>query len=357
MLLKRERIYGDFDCVRNGAYYDVHMTDVEAAVRAAVSSGESFDLRLLGGEDAVYAIGASLATSVVFGDVTKALAREWSELQHPDEAERFVAVGLRENADRLVLGHAIEALANAPLPELRTFVMALDRHARDTNATELVRLEAATGVMRFALTKPRWRSTASAMLLTLEDILDKRAFDQLARLAAVGWDQFRDSELLALLGRHGEKNAQAAYERGVIGLAIALEAESLDNIALGIQDAKRWLQRSVVRDEERRDARVYLLLAKALEAISSARPMPREILDDLRDAAAARYRWDEPRLGAEWLLPLHEAELQWIPLVDSTRACERTSYRTELARRGCRSRRSRKDVPRCPFNTPRPPRG
>jgi len=289
--------------------------DIWAVVRAAVAAGEPIALRHLGGEEAVYADASVLATSVVFGDMTEILAREWSELRHPDEAERFIATGLRQNADRLVLGHAVEALAQTPLPELRAVVMALDRHARDTGATEFVRLEAAAGLVRFALYEPRWRSTASATLLTLEDVHDDAALDQLARLAAVGWEHFRDEEMLALLERHAE-NAQAAYERGVIGLARALEGESLEAIASGIQDAARWLQLSVVRDDERRDVRVYLLLARALECISLVRPAPRQIAEELRNEAAARYRWDEPRPGAEWLLPPREAELEWIPLVD-----------------------------------------
>ena len=121
--------------------------------------------------------------------------------------------------------------------------------------------------------------------------------------------------MLALLERHA-RNAQAAYERGVIGLALALEADSLEAIAFRIHDATTWLQRSVHHDEERRDTRVYLLLARALEAISLIQPAPRRLAEDLRDEAVARYHWDEPRPGAEWLLPPHEAELQWIPVVD-----------------------------------------
>jgi hypothetical protein len=291
------------------------MSGVQAIVRAAVEAGEPLDLRSLGGEEAIYADAAALAVSVVFGDVTEILAREWRELIRPEQAEHFITVGLRENADRLVLGHAVEALAQAPLPELRAVVMALDYHARDTRESEVVRLEAASGVVRFALAEPRWRSTASAVLVTLEDVQDETALDQLARLAAVGWEQFRDNEMLRLLERH-EQNAQAAYERGVIGLALALEEDSLESIALRIHEATTWLKRSVRYDEERRDTRVYLLLARALEAISLVQPAPRQIAAELRDEAVARYHWDEPRPGAEWLLPPHEAELQWIPVVD-----------------------------------------
>lgn len=291
------------------------MNEVHRLVEAAAAAGESIALDALGGEEAIYGDGDMLARSAVFGDVAEILAREWTRLRNPSHAEQFVALGLREQADRLVLGHAVDAIAQAPLENVRAIVMALDEHARNRGANDFVRTEAAAGVVRIALREHQWRATASALLVVLEEIQDQSALAEVARLAALTWEHFRDSEMILLLERHAD-NAQAAYERGVIGVALALESDAFENVPLRMQEAQRWLRRSTEGDEDRRDARMYLLLAEALEAISSAKPTPPDLGTALREQAVMRYRWDAPRAGAEWLFPPHEAELQWIPLVD-----------------------------------------
>jgi len=291
------------------------MNDLFQSAEAAVTAGQQLSIELLGGEGAIYLHAATLARSMLFGDAAEALAREWADLRDPSEAERFVAMGLREQTNRIVLGHAVDALSQAGFHDFRFVVMALDQHARNAGADDFVRTEAAAGIVRIALRENRWRPTATALLVALEELRDESALAEVARLAAVTWEQFRDDEMIALLERHAG-NAQAAYERGVIGVALALESDSFDTVPDRMRQAQRWLRRSTEHDEDRRDAKMYLLIAEALEAIASAHSAPPELCDALRVEAVARYRWDEPRAGADWLLPPHEAELQWIPVID-----------------------------------------
>jgi hypothetical protein len=291
------------------------MTHIEAIIRAAIGDGEPLTLPDLGGEEAVYSAAAQLSRTTVFGDIVELLCARWPELAQPEKAQDFIVLGFTENQDYLVVSHAADAVAVAPIAEVRPFVMALERRARDGSSSEGLRLTAATAVIRFAIREERWRATASATLVALEDVTDEYAIDQLSHLAAVGWEYFRDREMLSLLERH-QASPQALYERGVVALALALEQDTLDGISLGIREAKRWLQRSVDLEEDRRDAQMYLHLTEVLDAVARAEPAPKEVAGRLREEVIAHFRWDEPRPGAEWLLPSHEAELQWIPLID-----------------------------------------
>ncbi|MDP9024808.1 MAG: hypothetical protein M3N13_05515, partial [Candidatus Eremiobacteraeota bacterium] len=166
---------------------------------------------------------------------------------------------------------------------------------------------------------PRWQSFATASLQVLEDVEDPFAAPMVCRLAAVGWEHFHDDELLALLERKSaqpDAAGQATYERGVLGISLALGRSEMADIARGLGDASQWLRRACEADEDPRDARVYLLLTEALLSILSAEPARSGIADELRAQATMRYLWANERQNSDWLLPPPEAELEWVPLVD-----------------------------------------
>ncbi len=151
------------------------MNEVFRKIKAATIAGESVDLVGVGGEDAIYDDAEDLARSAVFGDIAEILVRDWPHLRKPETAESFVATGLREQPDRIVLGHAIDVIAQAPWGSLRAIVLALDEHARNRNAAEFVRTEAAAGVLRLALRERQWKAMASSLLIVLEELQDQSA--------------------------------------------------------------------------------------------------------------------------------------------------------------------------------------
>lgn len=292
------------------------MSSVEEAVRRAIAAHEDPAIDRIGGLDAVLGEADGLATSHWFGDVVGALAAA-DLIVGP--ASLFVVDGLRRNAHRDAFIHAVDAIAACPPPDLREIILALDVRTRDQSSAALLRVEAATGVMRFAIAQPRWQSFATASVQVLEDVGDPFAAPMVCRLAAVGWEHFHDNELLALLERKsGQVDAagQAAYERGVVGISLALGQTELTDIARGLNDAFQWLRRACEADEDPRDARVYLLLTEALLSILNAEPTRAGITDELRSMATMRYLWANQRQHSDWLLPAPEAELEWVPLVD-----------------------------------------
>jgi hypothetical protein len=289
---------------------------VEDAVRRAIEADEELAIDRIGGVEAVLAEANALATSRWFGDVVGVLTVAGLAAGAGCE---FIVDGLRRNADRNAFIHAVDALAACPPPDLRQVILALDDRTRDRASAPLLRVEAATGVMRFAIAQPKWQSFATASVQVLEDIDDAFAAPMVCRLAAIGWEQFHDDELLALLERKSHQAhaaGQAMYERGVLGISLALRRGQLADIARGLGEASHWLRRACEADEDPRDARVYLLLTEALMSILNTEPARKGITDELRAQATMRYLWANERQGSDWLFPPPEAELEWVPLVD-----------------------------------------
>lgn len=295
------------------------MSSIEDAIRRASEANEPLRLEMIGGMEAVVADADALAVSPWFGDVVGAVSYAWSSLPDTATAYNFICEGLRTNAHRNALIQALDALAAFPPPELRQVILALDNRIRDTTSPPLLRAEAATGVMRFAILETRWSSFATASVQVLEEVADPFVAPMICRLAAVGWEHFHDAELLALLERksgHPSSAGQATYERGVIGISIALGRQGMANIARGLGDATQWLRRACAADEDPRDARVYLLLTEALLSIVNAEPTREGIVDELRGQATTRYLWADERRNSDWLVAAPEAELEWVPLVE-----------------------------------------
>lgn len=292
------------------------MTPLEQAAQSAILVGDDVTLALLGGELAVYAEQDSLVRSRVLPDVIEALLVEWAGLREPVTAETFIAKALRENRDRLTLGHLIECLATNPLADMRSAVLGLDATARDTRAPDLVRTEAASGVVRFAMSEPRWRSSASALIVALEDLHDELAVGEISRLAALVWEQFRDDEMIALLERLAA-HPRGAYERGMVGLGAALDLDSLAEIADGLDSAYHWLERALALDNTMNDARMYALIADLLRSLARALPVSSDLARELRGLAISQYQFGGPSPGAEWFMSPADSELEWIPIVEA----------------------------------------
>jgi hypothetical protein len=295
------------------------MSLIEDLIRKVSERDESLRLEVIGGIEAVAADADSLTISPWFGDVVGAVSYAWAGLRETTTAYDFICEGLRRNPHRNALIQALDVLAAFPPPELRPVILALDDRIRDTASPPLLRAEAATGVMRFAILEDRWRSFATASVQVLEDVVDPFAAPMICRLAAVGWEHFHDAELLALLERKSDQpgsTGQATYERGVLGISIALGREGMANIARGLGDASQWLRRACEADEDPRDARVYLLLTEALLSIVNAEPIREGIADELRAQATMRYLWANERRNSDWLIAAPEAELEWVPLVE-----------------------------------------
>lgn len=291
------------------------MSPISDIARKTMIQGETITLALLGGESALYA-DSLWPRSTLFGDIAELLLANWPDLREPGSAYKSIEIGLRENSDRDAFRHALEAIAATPPPDLRPIVVTLDKRVRDENTNELLRADSASALLRFSIADSRWQATAEAAIDAIEDVRDEYALSLVLRLAAVAWEHFRTNALIGLLERHAE-HSQAAYERGVIGIAQALERNDVADIREGLADAESWLEKAAAVNADRRDAHVYLLLTRALNSLAANKPAPTELTDQLREEATMRYLWDTPAAGTEWLLPPHEAELQWIPLVDN----------------------------------------
>ena len=272
----------------------------------------------LGGEEAVLS-APHIAETGFFGDVAGALISDWGSLSDQRGAETFISAGLKSNRDRVALAQTVAVLTDSAV-DLRPFVFALEARARDFQTHPILRIEAAAGLMRFALRARRWKSSAIAALVAIEPGDDISAGEMLCRLAAVAFEQFSDDDALDLLSEYAARepsSSQAAYELGLVHIGRALTYRSLAEIAKGFDDARVWLAKSLDANEARRDSKMYLLLVDILIPLARDQKAPSsELANELREIAVVRQMWDAPAAGQEWLMPPPEAELEWLPVVD-----------------------------------------
>lgn len=294
---------------------------VEEAIRRALIEGEPVTLDGLGGERAIAEEAASLAQSCVFGDLTEAVVAAWGSLSNREVALALFVEGVRANEDHSALSHALDAMSAVPPAHLRPIVRALDGRVRNAASSALARVEAAASLLRFALAEDRWRAIAIASIHALEDVQDEHAGPMVCRLASLAYEQFRDRgslELLERLSTVAGTASQATFERGLAHVVDALDAPDLQAISAGLRHAQEWMKRACDMAEDRRDAQAYLLLTELLVPVAEGRRIDDEdIAKKLQEQVTLHILWDRPTASAEWLLPPHGAELEWIPLADS----------------------------------------
>lgn len=296
------------------------VAEIEEIVGRAIASGEAVGLRDIGGEAAVVGLAAALARSPLFGDVVDAMVREWEALADKERALAFFSDGVRTNGRHGALCHALDALARVPASELRPVVRALDLRVRDASTPPLLKAEAATALLRFALGDASWRSVAVASVQALEDVDDDHAGPMVCRLASLAYEQFGDRECVRLLERLSEAPGtapQAAFERGLVEIGATLGRHDLAAVSSGLREAHAWFEKACRMAEDRRDARTYLLLIELLVPVAEGRRIEdRTAAERLREEVAVHVMWDSPAPGAGWLHPRREAVLEWIPLAD-----------------------------------------
>lgn len=294
------------------------MSTVETMIRQRVEEGTSIHLADIG-ESAILAEAETLAMSRVFGDVVEALLADWSDLDDPEAITKFIVAGLRTNSDRHVLVHALDVLLVSPPPNLRPIISALHLRALDDAGDPLSRIEASAGLTRFALADHSLERFASGAILMQEDVESWYPASMLCRLAALMFEQFGDADALGLLERLAKRDeiaAEATFQRGMSELVLSLTSGSVEALLGSLRAASNWLRQAENADAERRDTRVYRLLAETLLLVVEATAPSSETVEELREAVIVRQLWDRPRPGAEWLIPAPEAELEWIPLVE-----------------------------------------
>lgn len=298
------------------------MTSLEVKIMEALDQGALLDLAELGGETALYE-QIEPATSPFYADIAVLLLETWSALVNPKAAEAFIVSGLKANRDRAGHARVLTTIADQPATDLRPFVVALEARARDAGVHEILRVDAAAWLLRLALVDPRWKHTALATLIVLEEVDDPHAEPMLSRLAAAAFETFRDREALGILDRQIDRSpdaAQAHTERAIIALAEALDQDTLEEIETSLQDAEHRLKAAVLADATRRDSKVYLILAQALAPIAQGRAPSASLTEALREEALVRALWDAPSPAYDWLVPSPSADLDWIPVVDDLHA-------------------------------------
>jgi hypothetical protein len=299
------------------------MTSVELAIsRAKEKTSRLPTLTDVGGEEGILVDSHYLARSPYFGHIVMMLSPQWRTLHRYAEIVAFVVDGLRKNEDRESLILAQQSLSEISPSNIKPIVLALESRVRDEATAEIIRMDAAAALTRFALLDHKWLANAVAALTILEDIENPYVAEGICRLAGECWSQNHDAICLGILERKSElgpAKSQATFERGIIGIAIALECDDMNAIASGLDEAETWLSRSATSDSDRipHRAKAYLLLTQALRDIARERPAPSRIADDLRMEALALAISASPSSGFEWLVPPSTAELEWIPLIDN----------------------------------------
>lgn len=294
------------------------MVDLETRVTELTQRNERVTLSALGGSDAITQSESYL--SPVFGIVAGAVATHWDDVDAAEPMIAFLAKGFQQNKDRLALRESIEAVYGLPSETYRSFVMALDARTRDPDEHPILKAEAMSGLMRFALCDQRWKATACAGLQAYEFGSDPLADPLVCRLTSVAYEQLAYEEALDLLesfAEHQSSRAQANLERGLVQISIALESATVEEISEELSVAAGWLEAAVQADPERRDSSIYCLLVRSLLSLTdkTASAFP-ETVQQLREEAFVSELWDRPAPGMEWLFPPSCAPSAWVPMVD-----------------------------------------
>lgn len=294
------------------------MIDLETRIAELTERNEMVTLSALGGSDAITHSESYL--SPVFGVVAGAVATHWDDVDDTEPLIVFLAKGFQHNKDRLALRESIEAVHGLPHETYRSFVMALDARTRDPDEHPIMKAEAMSGLMRFALCDQRWKATACAGLQAYDFGSDPLADPLVCRLTSVAYEQLAYEEALGLLEsfvHHQSSRAQANHERGLVQISIALECTSAEEVSKELSIAESWLEAAVEADPDRRDSSVFCLLVRSLLSLTDKTASEfAATVQQLREEAIVSDLWDRPAPGMEWLFPPSNASSAWVPMVD-----------------------------------------
>lgn len=292
-------------------------SDLEKRLMAAIEGGRSVELQDVIEAD-LLAEGDALACSPLFGDFLDLLLAQWYDLDDPAEATRAVCLGLKKNAFRDALIHAIDALVDAELDELAPFAKALDSRASDEGSPLAIRIEAVAGLTRFALQSPRFTPYASSGVLRLLDVEDDWVKAKLCRIASILHNQLEWADAidsLKVLAQCHTCSVEARQELGFVEMANAFRSEDLATMSTHFSRSAAWFNESVRVSENAPRSRMYGAVAQALAQSLLSGSTDGLDVQSLNDDAQWVVYYNPPRAGAAWLSGPPEAELEWITLL------------------------------------------
>lgn len=295
---------------------------LEKRLMAAVENGQPIERRDYPEND-LLAEGDALACSPLFGEFLELLLPRWNDLDDPTAATRTVCFGLKKNAFRDAVIHAIDALVDAELDDLAPFSKALDTRASDDDSPLAIRMEAVAGLTRFALQSPRFTSFASSGVLRLLDVEDDWVKAKLCRLVSILHDQLAWADAVDSLKHLTQCQAcsvEAHQELGFVEMANAFRSEDIATMSAHFAQSAAWFDESNRISENAPRARMYGAVAHALARSLSSQGAEGLDLQSLNDDAQWVVHYNPPRAGAQWLSAPPEAELEWLPLLVEPRA-------------------------------------
>lgn len=269
-------------------------------------------------EAELMAEGEAMVSSPLFGEFVELLFGQWSDLDDQGAAIKVVCFGLKKNCFRDALIHAIDFLAESTLDDLSSFAKALDSRAGNEEVSLHIRVEAVSGLTRFALHSPRLAPYATAGVLRLLDVEDDWVKAKLCRLTSILHDHLEWSDAVDALKTLTQCEAsavEACQELGFVEMANAFRSDDLKSMSSCFARSAAWFDESARRAEYAPRAKMYGAVASALAASLTSEST--EVIDirSLNENAQWVVRYGVPRAGAAWLSPPLEAELEWIPML------------------------------------------
>lgn len=269
-------------------------------------------------EAELMAEGEALVTSPLFGELVELLIAQRHDLDDQAGATRVICLGLRKNAFRDALIHAIDVLVESGLDDLSLFAKALDSRAGDEDASVHIRVEAVSGLTQFALQFPRLTPYAATGVLRLLDVEDDWVKAKLCRITSIlhdhlAWTDAVDS--LTTLTRCEACAIEACQELGFVEMANAFRSDELATMTNCFARSATWFYESARLSENAPRARMYATVATALADSLTSENAKIQDIQSLNDDAQWVAAYSAPRAGAAWLSPPPEAELEWIPLL------------------------------------------
>ncbi|MCS0613777.1 hypothetical protein NX783_13595 [Massilia kyonggiensis] len=269
-------------------------------------------------EAELIAEGEILAASPLLGEFVELLLEQWRDLDDQVAATRLICFGLKKNTFRDAFIHAIDALTESGFDDLSSFAKALDSRASDDESSLHIRLEAVNGLTQFALQLPRLTPYAVTGVLRLLDVDDDWAKAKLCRIASIlhdqlAWPDAIDS--LKTLTRCEACATEARQELGFVEMANAFRSGDLTSMTSCFARSATWFDESASLAEDAPRARMYATIASALANTLTSDTTRFPDIRSLNENAQWVACYCAPRVGAAWLAPPPEAELEWIPLL------------------------------------------
>lgn len=299
------------------------MASIENLLVKRMECGLALDLAALGGEQAILAEAAALATSPLFDEVLAILCQAWPQVTKQTDLENFILSGFRVS-EPTALANSLDILFDCRtilerIASALSDILTARAKQRRTVLETLIAARALEGLLRLTLENLTPKYALLDVLTSIKSSESELFANHAARIISIAYDQWKENELLDALQRIvaiPEVSAEASFSLGLAMLNQAFEQVNKLAIYERLESAKKHFYDAISHSEERDDAVAY---HAAIEVILGF-PDPNQqtnaqrALERLQRSVSIRQFWLQDAHLPNWLIRLESSGVEWARL-------------------------------------------